>query len=667
MMPFAPICYDCSRLIAESRTDAGPLRCTAFPLGVPAEILQSTADHRQEFDGDHGMRYVPRNASAPNAISHNPLLNAEPIAKEFDESKHPRGEHGRFTSGGEGTHEDGTPLDGRDIEHALQTDSVDEAARALSEGKYVNLTQAVGPSTILDKLAALGKEAQAAGGKAPAIDLAHVTVKGSNLFMNGNLGVPRIEMPQFILKASDVQAGSPLAHMLADGTIKPDAKGEVNLTPLFAAHLENMGITSEATTRPADFLRATQREIDGVKVGGMMGAMASGVLDRSKMGPVLTTRDDYVLDGHHQWAATVGLEHKIGSTDKLEVRAFRFDAAITTVLREAQSWTVAMGSLPRAFGKRKLIVEKAEGWDEDKHPRDDHGKFAPGATVSEIQRELAQQVRDIKARQRAVAQDEREARALRVQATNRGWASHSPTIAGTIDDGTRQLVWSAAILSGIDPASITLQEGAGKTFKVGNAEFTEGGHYDPAYGHITLFVPNALTEDAVAHIVAHEATHLKVDAVMGENQKEEAAYKPHMSDTSEYVDGRLKEPFATQFPVLAAMRELEARNWGKSGYETLTGALMKEDGVTQYSASYWQALDKYPRTSVVLNAVNETLAELASERAADRLVRGSLIGGKGAFDRLLADRPAFKALYAMVDEQYSTGLYKPKGSIGGGL
>lgn len=33
--------------------------CTAFPSGIPGEILRNEHDHRQPFDGDNGIRFEP--------------------------------------------------------------------------------------------------------------------------------------------------------------------------------------------------------------------------------------------------------------------------------------------------------------------------------------------------------------------------------------------------------------------------------------------------------------------------------------------------------------------------------------------------------------------------------------------------------------------------------
>ena len=52
-------------------------------------------------------------------------------------------------------------------------------------------------STIIDKLADLGKQAKEKGEKAPNFNLCQVSVPGTNLYCDGNKGIPREDMPQF--------------------------------------------------------------------------------------------------------------------------------------------------------------------------------------------------------------------------------------------------------------------------------------------------------------------------------------------------------------------------------------------------------------------------------------------------------------------------------------
>lgn len=53
-----PICIACSRLtsVGDTARAARPA-CAAFPTGVPEQIWEGGADHREPFPGDHGIRF----------------------------------------------------------------------------------------------------------------------------------------------------------------------------------------------------------------------------------------------------------------------------------------------------------------------------------------------------------------------------------------------------------------------------------------------------------------------------------------------------------------------------------------------------------------------------------------------------------------------------------
>lgn len=97
----------------------------------------------------------------------------------------------------------------------------------------------------------------------------------------GNLGIPRIEMPQ--ITASDL--------------------------PDFLSWLKKQGIHWLSSAIPAADLKATQREINSAKVAKLIDK-ADGdprTLAKTKK-PVLTSIDRYILDGHHRWAALYNVD-----------------------------------------------------------------------------------------------------------------------------------------------------------------------------------------------------------------------------------------------------------------------------------------------------------------------------------------------------------------------
>ena len=54
---YPPICASCQRY-QPFDADHDTAFCEAFPDGIPDRILDGDFDHRQPFDGDHGIRYL---------------------------------------------------------------------------------------------------------------------------------------------------------------------------------------------------------------------------------------------------------------------------------------------------------------------------------------------------------------------------------------------------------------------------------------------------------------------------------------------------------------------------------------------------------------------------------------------------------------------------------
>jgi hypothetical protein len=215
---------------------------------------------------------------------------------------------------------------------------LEKAQRLIGEGKHVTLDQPDEIATLVEKMKAEGDAAKAAGKTVPNWNLAAVSVPGTNLFAQDNLGIPRVDMPQL--------SGSPAPGSLAAALLPKSADlktAYVDLAPQFIRSLEDEGITSTDETVLASHLRASQGELDGWKVSGMAASLQSGKLTEA---PIFVTKDNYVLDGHHRWAATIvnDVRSKYGTTT---MPVHRLNVDIGTALTKAVDFQNKWGIAPK--------------------------------------------------------------------------------------------------------------------------------------------------------------------------------------------------------------------------------------------------------------------------------------------------------------------------------
>ena len=180
------------------------------------------------------------------------------------------------------------------VDGVIHTSDVEDAAKALQEHRKVELDQPRGVSVLLTRLGEVADKMIAKGEKAPTINLCNLTVKGSNLFCAGNMGKTRDTMPQM----------------------------DEDQTKGFIKFLQGKGYTVKEEEQYASHLRATQNELNGVKIAGIAKAIRENQFDPTKTRTVISD-DDYVLDGHHRWAAKVGNDsHDNILTNDFEVSGF---------------------------------------------------------------------------------------------------------------------------------------------------------------------------------------------------------------------------------------------------------------------------------------------------------------------------------------------------------
>ena len=242
-------------------------------------------------------------------------------------------------------------------------------------------------NTDINKVAQQVADAKAKGEPAPNINLCDVTVPGTNLYCDDNLGIPRDEMPQFKGNASP---GSRAAGMEAD------ASGEVDTEPVFREMLAQKGIKTLQTEVPADKLKATQKDLVGAKVVGMMGALEKDPNHPKITAPIYVSRDGYVIDGHHRWAAVVA--YNAQNPDKqIPMKTTVLDQDIKDAIPMANKFAEDMGiaakkadanketpSTPTSVGKNGLtdkIKSKIQNWTKEEKEFFEKGGIRPGSEV----------------------------------------------------------------------------------------------------------------------------------------------------------------------------------------------------------------------------------------------------------------------------------------------
>ncbi len=69
------LCLACDRFHGTIITSDAGLTCSAFPDGVPAEIVSNEADHRHPYPGDRGLRFKSDGSYTPQISRHDRLEN----------------------------------------------------------------------------------------------------------------------------------------------------------------------------------------------------------------------------------------------------------------------------------------------------------------------------------------------------------------------------------------------------------------------------------------------------------------------------------------------------------------------------------------------------------------------------------------------------------------
>lgn len=252
--------------------------------------------------------------------------------------KHEGGGHDQLTHG---NWADGQ---GESSGKVYRTENFDEAVRRLSEGETVELKNVGEVHTFVKDLHDYAVRAKERGEKAPNLNLCKISVPNTNLFCGKSLGIERAKMPQL--------SGTPVEGSEA-AKLPREKNGNVNVGPMFERYLESKDVKVVNKTVKASSLSASQNQLVGENVAYLMTQEA----DKLGNERIFVSRDGYVIDGHHRWAAIVGLDASDRNLGDAKIKVTQIDMPIAEVLKEANDFTRRIGIKPK---QAKPLVKYAD-------------------------------------------------------------------------------------------------------------------------------------------------------------------------------------------------------------------------------------------------------------------------------------------------------------------
>jgi hypothetical protein len=122
----------------------------------------------------------------------------------------------------------------------------------------------------------------------------------------------------------------------------------VDLSEEFIEELKRLGIETSQETISADLLRPSQIALNGGRVAQIRKQIQENPEAAARR--IWISEDNYIIDGHHYWAALVSLSPNLenpGETVNIDVS--RAQESIIEIRDIAAPWTVAMGSDPQGL------------------------------------------------------------------------------------------------------------------------------------------------------------------------------------------------------------------------------------------------------------------------------------------------------------------------------
>jgi len=190
-------------------------------------------------------------------------------------------------------------------------------------------------------------------------DITELKVKGTLLFGDEGMGIARSDMPQ--IPTSDRE------KFLKD--IEKDS-----------------GITYEKEKVDPTTLKPIQKEVSGSRAGAIYEKFAEkGKIPKDER--ILISKDGFVVDGHHTWAASVAFSFDNPGT---ELPVYRLSVNADEALKVSRDYAKAHGYESKAmsdsakYGNDGKEIKKSDLFKHGNHDQSTHGNWATGGGGSAI-------------------------------------------------------------------------------------------------------------------------------------------------------------------------------------------------------------------------------------------------------------------------------------------
>jgi hypothetical protein len=372
--------------------------------------------------------------------------------KKFNENHDPA--NGQFASGPGGAGAAGAAATAAITSHPGTTSWANQVADALVAGQQTGIN-AKDVGKFLNTMANRGDNP----------DITNLQVNGHTLFGGDGLGIKRSEMPQI----------------------------PMGMRKQFISDMADQGVSTELKKIDAMDLKPSQSEISATKTARLYQHFKSDGIPKDKA--ILVSKDGFVVDGHHHWAAAAAMG-LMGKHSKIPV--IQMDLNIKDALAAAKAWSDSHGIAAQDINSAEIPIGKSS--DESDYfvkfnpNHDDHGRFATSNGSGASVPAMAKDVAPVAGRSpEAVA----EAKALREQALRA-----EPTVTKLMTDLVAQ---SGGTLAGLEQRVKSTDSLARKIDGDANKEF--GGDKKAAANSVsdairyTMVVPDGSYTEGLAQTV----------------------------------------------------------------------------------------------------------------------------------------------------------------------